>query len=59
MTMPSLWLFGSADDTTPVEESLAVLDHLKAEGHDITVRVLPDAGHDPANTCLKGDEQGE
>jgi uncharacterized protein len=45
MTMPGLWLFGSADQATPVEESVAVLDRLKAEGHDITVRVFPGAGH--------------
>jgi hypothetical protein len=41
MTMPSLWLFGAADDRTPVEESVTVLDELKADGHDITVRVSP------------------
>ncbi|HEY9376160.1 MAG TPA: prolyl oligopeptidase family serine peptidase [Jiangellaceae bacterium] len=45
MTMPGLWLFGSADDVTPVEESVEVLDHLKADGHDVTVEVFPDAGH--------------
>ena len=45
MTMPGLWLFGSADQTTPVEESIAVLDRLKAEGHNITVHVFPGAGH--------------
>jgi pimeloyl-ACP methyl ester carboxylesterase len=45
MTMPGLWLFGSADQATPVEESVAVLDRLEAEGHDITVQVFPGAGH--------------
>jgi pimeloyl-ACP methyl ester carboxylesterase len=45
MTMPSLWLFGSADDKTPVVESVAILDQLRSDGHDITVRVFPDAGH--------------
>ena len=45
MTIPSLWLFGSADDKTPVPESVAVLDQLRSDGHDITVRVFPDAGH--------------
>jgi alpha-beta hydrolase superfamily lysophospholipase len=45
MTMPGLWLFGSADDKTPVDESVAVLDQVKSEGHDITVRVFPGAGH--------------
>jgi dipeptidyl aminopeptidase/acylaminoacyl peptidase len=45
MAMPGLWLFGSADDKTPVQESVAVLDRLRASGHDIDVRVFPDAGH--------------
>ena len=45
MTMPGLWLFGSADDKTPVDESVAVLEQVKSEGHDITVRVFPGAGH--------------
>ena len=45
MTMPGLWLFGSADQATPVEESVAVLDRLKTEGHNITVHVFPGAGH--------------
>jgi dipeptidyl aminopeptidase/acylaminoacyl peptidase len=45
MTMPGLWLFGSADDKTPVPESVAVLDQLRASRHDITVRLFPDAGH--------------
>ena len=45
MTMPGLWLFGSTDDKTPVEESVAVLDRVKSEGHDITVQVFPGAGH--------------
>ena len=45
MTMPGLWLFGSADDKTPVEESVAILDKMKSSGHDVTVRVFPGAGH--------------
>ena len=45
MTMPALWLFGSDDQATPVEESVPVLNMLKAEGHDITVFVYPGAGH--------------
>ena len=45
MTMPGLWLFGSTDDKTPVEESVAVLDRLKSEGRDISVQVFPGAGH--------------
>ena len=45
MTMPGLWLFGSADDKTPVPESVAILDQLRSSGHDITIHVFPDAGH--------------
>jgi uncharacterized protein len=45
MTMPGLWLFGSADDKTPVPESVAVLDQLRASQHDITVHIFPGAGH--------------
>jgi pimeloyl-ACP methyl ester carboxylesterase len=45
MTMPGLWLFGTADDHTPVQESVAILNGLKAQGHDVTIQVFPDAGH--------------
>ena len=45
LEVPELWMFGTADDRTPVDESKAILDRLKAEGHDITVVVYPDAGH--------------
>ncbi len=45
MTVPGLWLFGTADDRTPVPESVAILNALKADGHDITIHVFPDAGH--------------
>jgi dipeptidyl aminopeptidase/acylaminoacyl peptidase len=45
LTVPGLWEFGTADDRTPVDESIAVLDGLKAGGKDITVAVFPDAGH--------------
>jgi uncharacterized protein len=45
MTMPGLWMFGSADDKTPVPESVAILDQLRSSGHDITIEVFPDAGH--------------
>jgi uncharacterized protein len=45
MTMPGLWEFGSADEHTPVEESVRVLDELKGHGHDFTVVTFPEAGH--------------
>jgi uncharacterized protein len=43
--VPELWLFGDTDEHTPVSESTAILLVLKAEGHDITVKVYPGAGH--------------
>jgi dipeptidyl aminopeptidase/acylaminoacyl peptidase len=45
LQVPELWLYGDADDRTPVDESVVILDRLKAEGHDITVKVYPGAGH--------------
>jgi uncharacterized protein len=45
MTIPGLWEFGTADDRTPVEESIAILARLKATGKNITVLVYPNAGH--------------
>jgi dipeptidyl aminopeptidase/acylaminoacyl peptidase len=45
MTMPGLWEFGTADDRTPVEQSIAILDRLKATGNSVTILVFPNAGH--------------
>jgi dipeptidyl aminopeptidase/acylaminoacyl peptidase len=45
LTVPSMWEFGTADVRTPVDESVAILDKLKAGGKDITVTVFPNAGH--------------
>jgi pimeloyl-ACP methyl ester carboxylesterase len=45
MTMPGLWLFGTADDVVPVDSSVDVLDQLEADGHDVTIDVFPNAGH--------------
>jgi len=45
LDIPELWLFGDADENTPTPESMAILDQLQTEGHDITVIVYPDAGH--------------
>ena len=44
MTMPGLWEFGTADENTPLEESVKVLNDLKPI-HDFTVVVYPRAGH--------------
>ena len=45
MTIPGLWEFGTADDRTPVDETIAILDRLKATGKNITSLVFPNAGH--------------
>jgi len=45
LQVPELWLYGDADERTPVPESITILDRLKEEGHDITVKVYPGAGH--------------
>ncbi len=45
MTVPGLWLFGSADGSVPPDESEAVLDGLKASGRDFTYVIFPGAGH--------------
>ena len=43
--IPELWLYGTDDDRTPVDESVAILDELRADGHDITIKTYPSAGH--------------
>ena len=45
MTMPGLWEFGTADEHTPSQESIQVLEELKKRGHDVTVVTFPGAGH--------------
>ena len=45
LTVPGLWEFGTADQRTPVDESISILDSVKADGKDITVAVFPNAGH--------------
>jgi dienelactone hydrolase len=45
MSIPGLWLFGSADGSIPPTESEAVLDELKAQGKDFSYKVFPGAGH--------------
>jgi dipeptidyl aminopeptidase/acylaminoacyl peptidase len=45
LSIPSLWLFGTADDRIPVDESVALLDRLKQEGKDITAITFAGAKH--------------
>ena len=43
--MPGLWLLGSADESIPIPETVAILDDLIAEGRDFFYRVWPRADH--------------
>jgi uncharacterized protein len=45
LRIPALWLYGTADREVPVDQSVALLDGLKAQGKDFTVVTFPDAGH--------------
>jgi uncharacterized protein len=46
LTVPGLWLYGAADLSAPVAQSMAVLERLRTEhGKDFTVVVFPNAGH--------------
>jgi dipeptidyl aminopeptidase/acylaminoacyl peptidase len=46
LTVPGLWLYGGADLSVPVDQSVAVLTRLReVKGKDFTVVVFPNAGH--------------
>jgi len=45
LTLPSLWMIGTADDRIPVPESIALLSQLKNEGRAIEITTFIDAGH--------------
>jgi pimeloyl-ACP methyl ester carboxylesterase len=45
LRIPALWLYGTADREVPVDQSVALLDRLKAQGNDFTVVTFPGAGH--------------
>lgn len=40
-----LWIYGAADPLTPFDESMQVLDRMKAK-RDFTVKLAPRAGHE-------------
>ena len=42
---PLLEVIGTKDDVVEPESTIAAFDRLRAEGHDVTVRSLPDVGH--------------
>jgi len=42
---PSLWIFGARDATVPTARCASVLESLKAEHKDVTVRMFPNATH--------------
>jgi len=45
MDIPTLWLLGDTDKEVPFKQSVALLDDLKREGEDFTVKPFPGAGH--------------
>lgn len=42
---PLLEVIGANDEVIEPASTIAVFDRLQAEGHDVTVRVLPGVGH--------------
>ena len=45
LRIPALWLYGTVDREVSVDQSVALLDGLKAQGKDFTVVTFPGAGH--------------
>jgi uncharacterized protein len=45
LTIPALWLYGTADREVPVDQSVALLNTLKGQGKDFTIVTFPGAGH--------------
>ena len=45
LRIPALWLYGTADREVSVDQSVALLTALKAQGKDFTVVTFPGAGH--------------
>jgi dipeptidyl aminopeptidase/acylaminoacyl peptidase len=45
LTIPARWRYGTTDREVPVDQSVALLHALTAQGKDFTVVTFPDAGH--------------
>lgn len=45
MDVPALWLLGGRDQEIPLDQSLAILKRLKAQGKDYTIHVYRKANH--------------
>ncbi len=45
LTIPALWLYGTADREVPVDQTIALLNTLKGQGKDFTIVTFPGAGH--------------
>jgi uncharacterized protein len=45
MDVPTLWLLGGRDQEIPLDQSLAILKRLQAQGKDYTIHVYPRANH--------------
>jgi uncharacterized protein len=50
LSVPALWLFGTADREVPVDQSVALLTALKDSGKDFTIQLFQGAGHGLLNT---------
>ncbi len=45
LTIPALWLYGTADREVPIDQSVALLTELRGQGKDFTIVTFPGAGH--------------
>ena len=45
MSIPTLWLLGDRDAEMPSEETAQILQRLKAQGKDVTVKMFSGADH--------------
>jgi uncharacterized protein len=45
MDVPTLWLLAGRDQEIPLDQSLAILKRLQAQGKDYTIHVYPKANH--------------
>jgi dipeptidyl aminopeptidase/acylaminoacyl peptidase len=45
MDVPALWLLGGRDQEIPLDQSLAILRRLRAQGKDYTIQVYRKANH--------------
>ena len=54
LTVPTLWLYGGADETVRPSENIPLLEQIVREGKDVTYHVYPDVNHDLINVKTRG-----